>query len=100
MSALSGIAITALVLGATAGLTLAVVSLFRIPETYVKVHAISLGLVLGPCLAAVASIFTVDSGVIFRAFLAGAFLIITAPVAAHAIIRVEAQRRERDGGET
>jgi multicomponent Na+:H+ antiporter subunit G len=95
MSQLTVIAITAIVIVATIILTLAVVGLIRIPDTYVKVHAMSKAVVLGPLLVLVATLPLWDLGMIVRAILVGAFTVVTAAVAAHAIVRLEKQRSEQ-----
>lgn len=95
MSAWAGITITALILVASAAMTLAVIGLIRIPDTFVKVHAMSKAVILGPVLVLGSTLVTGQTDLLLRAFLVATFLIITAPVAAHAIARLERQRRER-----
>ncbi|MGF1627797.1 MAG: monovalent cation/H(+) antiporter subunit G [Alphaproteobacteria bacterium] len=95
MSDLTSVAVTFVVIAATAVLTLAVVGLVRIPDTYVKVHAISKAVVLGPLLILAATLSIWELGLILRAVLVATFTVITAAVAGHAIVRLERQRREQ-----
>jgi multicomponent Na+:H+ antiporter subunit G len=93
------IAATAVALVATAALTLAVVGLIRIPDASVKVHALSTAVIVGPLLVLAATLLTGQAELILHAVLVGAFLMATAPVSAHAIVRLEKQRREQAGDE-
>lgn len=94
MSDLASVAVTLIVIAATAVLTLAVVGLIRIPDTSVKVHAISKAVVLGPLLVLVATLPIWELGLILRAVLVAAFTVITAAVAGHAIVRLERRREQ------
>lgn len=95
MNTLAATAVTAVVLVAAAAMTLAVVGLIRIPDTFVKVHAMSKAVILGPVLVLASTLVTGEWDLLLRALLVGAFLVVTAPVAAHAIVRLERQRRSR-----
>lgn len=95
MTAWAAITISALVMVAGAAMTLAVIGLMRIPDTFVKVHAMSKAVILGPVLVLGSTLVTGQTDLLLRAFLVAAFLIITAPVAAHAIARLERQRRKQ-----
>lgn len=92
------IVLGAIVLLAAGALTLAVISLIRIPDSYVKVHAMSKAVILGPLLILAATLLTGDLSLILRAAIVGAFLVVTTPVGAHAIARL-LWRAEADGTE-
>ena len=75
-------------------MTLAVVGLFRMPDIYTQLHAASKAVVLGviPMLLSIALLG--DPTITVRALLIGFFVLLTAPVSAHAIGRAAFQRRE------
>jgi multicomponent Na+:H+ antiporter subunit G len=68
-------------------MTVGVVGMFRMPDIYLQLHAASKAVVLGVVAIAVASVETGDLAIIARAALISAFLLLTTPVAAHAIAR-------------
>ena len=74
--------------------TLGVVGLFRMPDVYTQLHAASKAVVLGIVAFLVASFAAGDGAVAARAALIGAFLLLTTPVAAHAIARAAHARGE------
>lgn len=96
MSDAPHIAATFIVFLATVALSLAIAGLVRIPNTYVKLYAISKGVVLGPGLVLVAALSWGDGSMILRAILLGAFMLGTTPVSAHAIARLRMQRAHAD----
>lgn len=91
MSAL--IADTLLILG-TAAITLSIGGIIYLPDPYVKIHSASKALTLGVFLILLTSWVISEADVIGRAMLVGLFLLLTAPVGAHALARLEAQLRE------
>jgi multicomponent Na+:H+ antiporter subunit G len=75
-------------------MTVGVYGVVRLPDTYTKMHAASKVVVLGVVSLLVASTVTADPGVILRAVLIGAFLVLTTPVASHAIARATYMREK------
>lgn len=67
--------------------SLGVYGLVRMPDLYLQLHAASKSVLLGVISFALASIVTGESGIIFRVLLIAALLLLTTPVAAHAIAR-------------
>jgi multicomponent Na+:H+ antiporter subunit G len=67
--------------------TLGVAGLFRMPDAYTKLHAASKAVVLGVIAFLVAALAAGDAQISARVVLIGAFLLLTTPVAAHAIAR-------------
>jgi multicomponent Na+:H+ antiporter subunit G len=98
MSIAVTVAIGLIVIAATTILTLSVIGLVRIPETYVKVHAAAKAVALCPLLVLVAVLPGGDIGFILRAVIVGALMLLTAPVAAHAIVRLR-MRQETEKAE-
>ncbi|HEV2753952.1 MAG TPA: monovalent cation/H(+) antiporter subunit G [Solirubrobacteraceae bacterium] len=87
-------------------MTLGVVGLFRMPGVLLQLHAASKAVFLGVIAFCVASTATGDGQVIARATLIAAFLLLTTPVAAHAIARAShrtghgrAPERDAAGGD-
>lgn len=76
-------------------MTIGVYGIFRMPDVYTQLHAASKAVVLGVIALLVASTATRDPAIIARAFLIGAFLLLTTPVAAHAVARAAYVRGER-----
>lgn len=64
---------------------LAVVGLFRLPDVYGQLHAASKAAALGVIALLAASVATADLATVGRASLIAVFLVVTAPVGAHAI---------------
>ena len=81
------------VLAGLAWLTLAIVGIIRIPNPYVKVHASAGSVVVGAALILVAALTTGSLTIITRALLVGCFLLLTAPVAGHALAHLEGRLR-------
>ena len=80
----------ALAVGGTAFATLAVAGVLRFPRAHAQIHAaaataIAIVVVLGACVLA-------GGPLAARAVLVAAFLLISAPVSAHALARLEALR--------
>jgi multicomponent Na+:H+ antiporter subunit G len=65
----------------------AVYGLIRLPDVYTRLHAASKVAVLGVIPILLASTVTGDPAIVFRVVLIGVFLVLTTPVAAHAIGR-------------
>ena len=76
-------------------MTIGVYGVFRMPDVYTQLHAASKAVFLGVIALLVASIATGDAAIIARAFLIGVFLILTTPVAAHAVAQGAYVRREK-----
>jgi multicomponent Na+:H+ antiporter subunit G len=74
--------------------TLGVVGLFRMPDVYTQLHAASKAVVLGIVAFLVASLAAGNGAIAGRAALIAAFLLLTTPVAAHAIARAAHARDE------
>lgn len=77
----------ALVVLGVAVVTLGVYGLVRMPDVYVRLHAASKAVVLGVISFALASLVTGEGGIVFRVLLIAVLLLLTTPVAAHAIAR-------------
>lgn len=75
-------------------MALAVYGLMRLPDTYMQLQAASKAGALGLAGVLAASIASGDLETIGRAFLIAVFLILTAPVAAHAIADAARARGE------
>jgi multicomponent Na+:H+ antiporter subunit G len=77
-------------------LTVSLVGLLRMPDTYSQLHA--QGLATGPGVIAVlaSSVATEDAGIITFAALGIAFTVLTSPAAGHAIARAAHQRGNRE----
>lgn len=75
----------ALVAVALAVVVLAVYGLLRLPDVYMQVHAAGKAAALGVIALLAASVATEDLATVGRAALVAGFLLITAPVGAHAI---------------
>ncbi len=76
-------------------LTVSLIGLFRMPDTYSQLHA--QGLATGPGVIAVlaSSVATENAGIITFAVLGIAFTALTSPTAGHAIARAAHERRPR-----
>jgi multicomponent Na+:H+ antiporter subunit G len=81
-------------------MTLGVVGVFRMPDVYTRLHAASKAVFLGVISIVLASFATQEPGIIWRVLLIGVLLLLTTPVAAHAIARaafVEGERMRTTG---
>jgi len=84
----------ALVVGGLLVLTLGVVGFARMPDVYNKLHAASKTVVFGVAALLLASVATLDVALVARAVLVATFLVLTAPVSAHAVARAAYERGE------
>jgi multicomponent Na+:H+ antiporter subunit G len=87
------------VLGVTI-MTIGVYGTLRMPDVYTQLHAASKSVVLGVISLCLASVVTGDAAIIARVTLIAALLLLTTPVAAHAIgygAYREEQRMETPG---
>jgi multicomponent Na+:H+ antiporter subunit G len=74
-------------------MTVGVLGLFRMPDVYLQLHAASKAVVLGVVAIGLATAVTADWATAARVTLISAALVLTSPVATHAIARA-AYRRE------
>jgi multicomponent Na+:H+ antiporter subunit G len=84
----------ALVIGALLVLTLGVIGVIRMPDLALKLHAASMMVVLGAVVIALASAATGVPGIAARGVLVAILLLLTTPVAAHAMARAAWQHGE------
>ncbi len=84
----------ALVVLALAVMTIGVYGLRRMPDVYTQLHATSKAVFLGVIAILVASMATLEPAVITRVALITVFLVLTTPVAAHAIALAAYRLRE------
>jgi multicomponent Na+:H+ antiporter subunit G len=82
----------ALVLLGTITTAIAVYGLIRLPDVYTRLHAASKVAVLGTIPIVLASVVTAGPAALAHAILIAAFLVLTTPVAAHAIARAAYQQ--------
>lgn len=75
-------------------MTIGVVGMLVMPDTYTKTHAASKAVFLGVISLLVASMASGDAAIILRVILIIAALIVTTPVAAHVVGRAAFSRRE------
>lgn len=81
-----------------AAISLALYGLVRVPDPAIKIHAASKGLVLGTLVILGACAIAEGTQALIPVGLVALFLLVTAPVATHALIRahtVEQSRRPR-----
>ena len=81
-------------------MTIGVYGVIRMPDLYTRLHAASKSVFLGGFSLVLASIVTGDPAIVARAFLIGVLLLLTTPVASHAIGRgayLEGERMETPG---
>jgi multicomponent Na+:H+ antiporter subunit G len=76
-----------LVLLGVAVMTIGVFGMFRMPDVYMKIHAVSEAVAVGVFSILAASLVTGDASIIYRIILIGALLLVTTPVSAHVIAR-------------
>ncbi len=76
-------------------MTIGVYGIFRMPDTYTRLHAASKMVLLGVMPLLLASVVTGDPEIIFRIILIGVFLLLTTPVSAHVIGRAAFQRGQK-----
>lgn len=83
---------TAIALLGTTLLSLAVVAVVRMPDAFMKLHASSKAVASGAVTVLVGVAIAGGAGFAVRAFLIALFFIVTAPVAAYAVARLETSR--------
>ena len=76
-------------------MTIGVYGVIRMPDIYTRLHAASKSVFLGAISFALASLATGDPAIVWRVILIGAVLLLTTPVASHAIGRGAYLERER-----
>ena len=76
-------------------MTVGVYGVIRMPDTYTRLHAASKAVFLGVISLCASSVVTGDPGIIYRAILISAFLIVTTPISAFVIARAAFLRGER-----
>ncbi len=92
---MTGAIATALVLVGLAVMTLGVVGVFRFPDVYTQLHASSKAAFLGVSALLVAAAPGGDGAIIARVVLISVLLVLTTPVAAHAVTQAAFVRGER-----
>ena len=75
-------------------MTIGVYGIFRMPDVYTQLHAASKAVFLGVIALLAASVASRDPEIVARAVLIGALLVVTTPVAAHAVARAAYVVRE------
>lgn len=85
---------TGLIVIALAVLTLAVIGLVRMPDTYMALHAATKAGSIGLVLITLASMATGDLWMIGKALLIAIFLLLTTPVSSHTVGNAAYLRRE------
>jgi multicomponent Na+:H+ antiporter subunit G len=88
-----------LILVGLAVMTLAVVASLRGVDAYLRVHAAA-GAPFGVVLVLAGSLGSGDAAIIVRAALVAAFVLLTAPVSAHAIGRAAYRKQREDEQDT
>ncbi len=76
-------------------MTVGVYGVLRMPDVYTRLHAASKAVFLGVISLVLASLVTGEGAIIARVLLIGGVLLLTTPVAAHAIGRGAYLERER-----
>ena len=84
-----------LVLFGLVTISLGVLGLYRMPDTYTRVQAATKASSLGTIALLVAALIDGDGASAARVVLIAGFLLVTAPVGAHAISRAAYRRGER-----
>lgn len=84
----------ALVLVGLVTVTLGVVGLFRMPDVYTQLHATGKVAFIGIVSFLLASFVAADAATVTRSVLIAGFLVLTTPVAAHAVARAAHLRGE------
>ena len=85
----------ALVILGVAVMTIGVYGVIRMPDIYTRLHAASKSVFLGVISFVLASMVTGDPAIVWRVILIGIVLLLTTPVASHAIGRGAYLERER-----
>lgn len=94
MSAVLTWAADLLVIAGVAVMTLGVLGFARMPDVYNQLHAAGKTVVLGLVTLLIATAVSIDLSGAARAVLTAAFLVVTAPVSAHAVARGAVLARE------
>ncbi len=76
-------------------MTIGVLGIVRMPDTYTRLHAASKIVFLGVISFLAASVATGEAEIIYRVILIGVFLILTTPVSSHVIARAAFQTEEK-----
>lgn len=76
-------------------MTIGVYGVIRMPDLYTRLHAASKSVFLGVCSIALASVVTGDAAIVARVALIAVLLLLTTPIASHAIGRGAYLERER-----
>ncbi len=87
MDAVLSVAAVVLLVFGLLVLTLAVVGIYRMPDVYNEIQATSKGAALGIVALVLSALLTGDGPTIGRAVLIAVFLVVTAPLVAHALVR-------------
>jgi multicomponent Na+:H+ antiporter subunit G len=85
----------ALVILGVVVMTIGVYGVIRMPDIYTRLHAASKSVFLGVISFVLASVTTGDPKIVWRVVLIGIVLLLTTPVASHAIGRGAYRERER-----
>lgn len=75
-------------------MTLAIVGIFRMPDIYTQLHAVSKAVVMGVIPMLLSITLLAESAIAVRALLIGFFILLTTPVSTHAIGRAAFLKRE------
>ena len=76
-------------------MTIGVYGVIRMPDLYTRLHAASKAVFLGGVAFCLASLVTGDAAIVARVLLIAVLLLLTTPVASHAIARGAYLERER-----
>lgn len=87
MDAVLSVAAVILVVLGLLVLTIAVLGIYRMPDVYMEIQATAKGAALGIVALALAALLLGDGPTIARAILIVVFLLITAPLSSHALVR-------------
>lgn len=83
----------ALALLGAAALTLAVIGAVRLPDAFARMHSASKAVALGDAAILLATVGTLELGIIVRAMLVLVFVLLTSTISANALARLEHARR-------
>jgi multicomponent Na+:H+ antiporter subunit G len=87
MDAVLSVAAVILVVLGLLVLTIAVLGIYRMPDVYMEIQATAKGAALGIVALALAALLLGDGPTIARTILIVVFLLITAPLSSHALVR-------------
>lgn len=77
-----------LIIAGSVGVTLSVVGIIYLPDVNAKIHAATKGVVVGTWIIMAAAWASGPSALFWRVLLVGLLLLLTSPVAAHALARL------------